>query len=77
MLIIIHHILQNLNAPIILCIKHLNYTKEHNEQASGFKKDTITLNTPIKCSNVFNNYSNIEFSEIYAGYYYQPPKCIT
>ena len=36
------------------------------------KKDTITLNTPIKCSNVFNNYSNIEFSEIYAGYYYQP-----
>ena len=41
------------------------------------KKDTITLNTPIKCSNVFNNYSNIEFSEIYAGYYYQPLKCIT
>lgn len=58
-------------------IKHLNYTKEYNEQASEFKKDTITLNTPIKCSNVFNNYSNIKFSEIYADYYYQPPKCIT
>lgn len=58
-------------------IKHLNYSKEYIEQANTYKKDTIVLNTPIKYSNVFNNYSNIDFNEVYADYNYQPPKRTT
>lgn len=58
-------------------IKHLNYTKEYVEQATTYKKDTITINTPIKYDNVFNNYSNINFNEVYADYNYQPSKCKT
>ena len=38
---------------------------------------TLVLNTPIKYSNVFNNYSNIDFNEVYADYNYQPTKCTT
>ena len=58
-------------------IKHLNYTKEYVEQDTTYKKDTIIINTLIKYDNVFNNYSNINFNEIYADYNYQPPKCKT
>ena len=58
-------------------IKYLNYSKEYIEQASTYKKDTIVLNTSIKYDNVFDNYSNLDFNEIYADYNYQPPKCIT
>ena len=58
-------------------IKHLNYTKEYIEQSMTYKKDTIVLNTAIKYNNVFNNYSNINFKEVYADYNYQPPKCKT
>lgn len=55
-------------------MKHLNYSKEYIEQANIYKKDTIVLNTPIKYSNVFNNYSNIDLDEVYADYNYQPLK---
>lgn len=55
-------------------IKYLNYTKEYIEQAITYKKDTIVLNTLIKYNNVFNNYSSIDFKEVYADYNYQPPK---
>ena len=58
-------------------IKHLNYTKEYNAQVNTYKKDTIVLNTIINYSNVFNNYSNIDFKQVYADYNYQPPKCKT
>lgn len=58
-------------------IKNLNYTKEYIEQSITYKKETIVLNTPIKCNNVFNNYSSIDFKEVYADYNYQPPKCLT
>lgn len=58
-------------------IKYLNYTKEYIEQSITYKKDTIILNTPIKCNNAFNNYSNIDFKQVYADYNYQPPKCLT
>lgn len=37
-----------------------------------YKKDTIIINTPIKYNNVFNNYSNIDFNEVYADYNYSP-----
>ena len=58
-------------------MKYLNYSKEYIEQTNTYKKDTIILNTPIKYSNVFDNYSNINFNEVYADYNYQPPKCKT
>lgn len=58
-------------------MKYLNYSKEYIEQTNTYKKDTIVLNTTIKYSNVFDNYSNINFNEVYADYNYQPPKCKT
>lgn len=58
-------------------IKYLNYSKEYKKQANTYKKDTIVLNTSIKYANVFDNYSSLDFNEIYADYNYQPPKCIT
>lgn len=53
-------------------IKYLNYSIEYNKQAIKYKKDTIIINTPIKYNNVFNNYSNIDFNEVYADYNFSP-----
>lgn len=58
-------------------IKYLNYSKEYSEQAITYKRNTIILDTPIKYKNVFNNYSCIDFTKVYADYNYQPPKCTT
>lgn len=53
-------------------IKYLNYSKEYIEQASTYKRDTIILNSSVKYSNVFNNYSGIDFKKVYADYNYSP-----
>lgn len=53
-------------------MKYLNYSKEYKEQPTTYKKETFILNTPIKYSNVFDNYSNINFNEVYADYNYSP-----
>ena len=58
-------------------IKELNYSTEYIEQADTYKRNTIILETPISYKNVFNNYSCIDFEEVYTDYNYQPPKCTT
>lgn len=58
-------------------IKWLNYHKNYNEQAKTFEDKTVILNSYIKYSNVYCNYSGIDFTEVYKDYNYQPPKCTT
>lgn len=50
--------------------KYQNYSIDYLEQPDNFEKNTITKTTPIKYSNVCNNYSIFDFSELYSDYNY-------
>ena len=58
-------------------IKHLNYSNEYIQQPITYRRNTIVLETPVNYSNVFDNYSCIDFNKVYEDYNYQPPKCTT
>ena len=53
-------------------LKYLNWTTEYTEQVQELRKNICTKNTNIKYSNVCNNYSIIDFNEVYSDYNYQP-----
>lgn len=53
-------------------LKYLNWTTEYTEQVQELRKKICTKNTNIKYSNVCNNYSIIDFNEVYSDYNYQP-----
>lgn len=57
--------------------KYQNYSIDYLERAEDFEKCTITKYTKIKYSNVCDNYSIFDFSELYMDYNYQPSNCTT
>ena len=57
--------------------KYQNYTIDYLEQSYDFEKNTIIEATEIKYSNVYNNYSIIDFYDLYGDYNYQPSKFTT
>lgn len=50
--------------------KYINYTTEILKQAHNFEINTITKNTLMTYSNIYNNYSGLNYSEIYSDYNY-------
>lgn len=57
--------------------KYQNYTIDYLEQSYDFEKNTIIEATEVKYSNVYNNYSIIDFYDLYGDYNYQPSKFTT
>lgn len=57
--------------------KYLNYSFKYLEQPEEFEKNTIVKKTDIIYSNVCNNYSILNFDEIYADYNYHPSNSTT
>lgn len=57
--------------------KFQNYSIDYLDQPNDFEKNTITKQTEIKYSNVYNNYSIFDFFDLYKDYNYQPPKFTT
>lgn len=57
--------------------KYQNYSIDYTKQVEDFEKNTITKLSEIKYSNVYNNYSIINFTKLYEDYNYQPPKFTT
>ncbi len=50
--------------------KYINYTAEILEQVHNFEINIITKNTLMTYSNIYNNYSGLNYSEIYKDYNY-------
>ena len=50
--------------------KYLNYTTEILEQAEIYEKNTISKETSITYSNVYDNYSGLDYNAIYSDYNY-------
>lgn len=57
--------------------KYQSYSVDYINQPEDFEKNTITKSTEIKYSNVYNNYSIFDFSDLYSDYNYQHPKFTT
>lgn len=54
-----------------------NYQVDYINQPDDYQSKTITRNTDVKYSNVYNNYSNLKFDDIYSDYNFHPSKCTT
>ena len=50
--------------------RYLNYTFEDDNQNRELLKNTIIRSTVIKASNMYDNYSGIDFFEVYSDYNY-------
>ena len=54
--------------------KYLNYLFEENKQKEVLLKRTMKNSAVIKTSNMYDNYSGLNFDEIYADYHYVPSR---
>ena len=57
--------------------KYQNYSVDYLNQEEDFEKKTITQFTNIKYSNVCDNHSILNFSEIYSDYNFHPSNSTT
>ncbi len=54
-----------------------NYTIEYTDQKDDYQSKTMTENTGVKYCNVYDNYSGLNFEDIYSDYNYQPSNSTT
>lgn len=58
-------------------IKYLNWTLDYNDQLIEFRNKICIKNTVINYLNVCDNYSNLDFYDIYKEYNFHPLKTTT
>ena len=56
--------------------KYLNYTYEDTQQVEQILKTTVTNSTIITSLNMNDNFSGLDFNDIYSDYNYTPPTLI-
>ena len=54
--------------------RYLNYTFEDNKQNAELFKNAITRTTIITSSNMYDNFSGIDFNKVYEDYNYIPSR---
>lgn len=53
-------------------LKYLNWTTEYSEQLKEFKNKICIMNTKVNYHNVCDNFSILDFFDIYSDYNYHP-----
>lgn len=54
--------------------RYLNYTFEETKQTKEILKTTLTNTTDIVTSNMYDNYSGIDFYDVYSDYHFVPSR---